>query len=262
MNIDVVTDPDVIKDIVPVVRSAWGMQDMEQLVKDILAAMRFHGGLVLLAKDAGEVIGMHYSFPGYRNGRVYLYSHMTGVIQEKKYGGVGGALKLAQREWARSQGYNLVAWTFDPLMALNANFNFNKLGIFSRTYLRNFYGNMEDALNFGVPTDRLVAEWWTDYTRPWLPEPESFANSPDLLEETDFKASGAIVGLHIPQDFVAVKKEDRDKAAKIRLALRGAFEHYLKNGYCVAGFNRGESYYSLAKDFQPAAKYGKNIFLD
>ena len=69
MEVQVVTDPDEIREIVPVIRSAWGMQNMEQLVKDIVAAMRFHGGLVLIAREAGKVVGMHCSFPGYRHGQ-------------------------------------------------------------------------------------------------------------------------------------------------------------------------------------------------
>lgn len=262
MDIDIVTDPDEIKEIIPVIRSAWGLESMEQLIKDIVAAMRFHGGLVLLARDGEKILGMHYSFPGYRNGRVYLYSHMTGVLQQDKYRGVGQALKFAQREWARSHGYSLVAWTYDPLMALNANFNFNKLGVFSRTYLRNFYGSMEDSLNFGLPTDRFVAEWWNDYSRPKIQEPKEFVNSPSELTELHLAETGRIVGLHIPPDFVAMKREDKDLALKVRLALRSAFETLMASGYCVTGFDKNGSFYILAKNFQPAEKYGKNIFLD
>ena len=262
MDIKVVTDPDEVSEIVPVVMSAWGMESMDQLVKDVVAAMRFHGGLVLLAKDEGKVLGMHYSFPGYRNGRVYLYSHMTGVIQDQKYQGVGKALKLAQRDWASSHGYNLVAWTYDPLMALNANFNFNKLGIFSRTYLRNFYGSMEDSLNFGMPTDRFVAEWWNDYTKPRVNEPRAFTNSTSDLTEYNDYGNAPSVGVHIPRDFVSLKREDRDLALKVRMSIRETFEKLFESGYCVTGFNKEQAYYTLVRDFKNIEKYGKNIFRD
>lgn len=262
MEVDVVTDPDEVSKIVPVIESAWGLNRLDVLIKDVVASMRFHGGLVLLARDGDKVIGMHYSFPGYRHGRVYLYSHMTGVMQDQKYHGVGKAIKLAQREWARSHGYNLIAWTYDPLMALNANFNFNKLGVFSRTYLRNFYGMMEDSLNFGLPTDRFVAEWWTDYEKPRIPEPGNFANSPTSLPEFDENVEGDSVGVYIPKDFVSLKKQDKELAIRVRIAFRENVERYFSKGYAAAGFNHDEAYYTLIRKFKPAEKYGNNVFLD
>ncbi len=262
MEINVVSDPDEISEIIPVIKSAWGMEKMDQLVKDIVASMRFHGGLVLLARENGKVVGMHYSFPGYRNGRVYLYSHMTGVIQDLKYSGVGKALKLAQRDWASSHGYNLVAWTYDPLMALNANFNFNKLGVFSRTYLRNFYGQMEDSLNFGMPTDRFVAEWWNEYTRPRVPTPGVFVNDNSEMAALSYNDDSPSLGVYIPKDFVSVKKTDPDLALKIRMGLRGIFENLFSQGYIAVGFNREEAYYTFVKDEKIVKNYGKNIFRD
>lgn len=262
MDVNVVTDPDEINEIIPVIKSAWGMEHLEQLIKDIVASMRFHGGLVLLAKDNGKVIGMHYSFPGYRNGRVYLYSHMTGVIHDQKYQGVGKALKFAQREWARSQGYNLVAWTYDPLMALNANFNFNKLGVFSRTYLRNFYGSMEDSLNFGMPTDRFVAEWWTDYVKPRITEPREYENNPDDFTSYRENPAEDVIGVYIPKDFVAMKKEAKELALKVRLSFREEMEKLFSSGYAVTGFDKEIASYILVRNFKPAENYGKNIFRD
>lgn len=262
MEVQIVTDPDEIREIVPVVQSAWGMQDLGQLVKDIVAAMRFHGGLVLLARDGKKVVGMHFSFPGYRHGMPYLYSHMTGVTNESKYGGVGRKLKLAQKEWAREHGFKLIAWTYDPLMALNANFNFNKLGVFSRTYLRNFYGAMEDSLNFGMPTDRFVAEWWLDYEKKVPLRPDTFANDSNNLPGIVLNLESSTIGIHISQDFVALKKADGDKALKIRMATREAMETLFSKGFTAVDFNREGSYYTFARENEFVKKLGKNIFLD
>ncbi|EQD59237.1 chorismate synthase, partial [mine drainage metagenome] len=52
--------------------------------KDTINAMRFHGGLVCAAYDGEEMVGMQFSFPGFRRGKTYLYSHMTGIIEEKE----------------------------------------------------------------------------------------------------------------------------------------------------------------------------------
>ena len=59
-----------------------------------------------------------------------------------------------------SQGIDLITWTFDPLEARNAWLNFGKLGAVCNTYLRNVYGNLQDGLNAGLPSDRLQVDWW------------------------------------------------------------------------------------------------------
>ena len=118
-----ITDADEIKKILPVISSAWGMPDLSAALKDTINAMRFHGGLVLAAYSGSKIIGMQFSFPGYRRGKVYLYSHMTGVSEDNKYSGVGRMLKLYQKEWALDHSFDLIAWTFDPVRSLNAYFN-------------------------------------------------------------------------------------------------------------------------------------------
>ena len=181
MDVRKIDDPDQIEGLIEVVKSAWGFENPGSLVKDVIAAMRFHGGIILGAYEDSRMVGMHFSFPGYKNGKLYLYSHMTGVTQDHKYSGVGYQLKLEQKKWALENGYDLVAWTFDPLMSLNANFNIHKIGAVSRTYLNNFYGKMSDSLNIGFPTDRLVAEWWIATEKTAVASDYSFVN--DIIIE-------------------------------------------------------------------------------
>ena len=56
----------------------------------------------------------------------------------------------------------MIAWAFDPLQAGNAHFNLARLGATAGRYIDNMYGERTDALNAGVPTDRLIAEWDVD----------------------------------------------------------------------------------------------------
>ena len=56
-------------------------------------------------------------------------------------------------------GLDLIEWTFDPLQALNAHFNFAKLGVVVEEYEENIYGESSSPLHAGAPTDRFVAEW-------------------------------------------------------------------------------------------------------
>ncbi|MEM0157325.1 MAG: GNAT family N-acetyltransferase [Thermoplasmataceae archaeon] len=260
MEIEVVQDPDHIRQAIPVIRSAWGMENIEQLVKDMLAAMRFHGGLVMLAREDGRVVGMHFSFAGMKNGKTYLYSHMTGVVAERKYSGIGEILKLRQKEWAIRNGYDLIAWTYDPLMALNANFNIHKLGSISRTYLRDFYGEMEDALNFGIPTDRFVTEWWILRERFRAGKPECYINCTEKPIEFRNDQCADVLGLHIPEDYVDMKRKDHGRALELRLATRAKFEELFSAGYTVTDYDRKNSAYTLERKAAIDEKYGKNIF--
>ena len=77
------------------------------------------------------MIGFAYAVVGMKAGRPMQWSHMTGVLPEYR-GGLGYRLKLEQRARALAQGYDLIEWTFDPMQAMNAHFNFAKLGVRGR----------------------------------------------------------------------------------------------------------------------------------
>ena len=260
MEIQVVTDPNEMKNVMPVVRSAWGMNNSDQLIKDILCAFRFHGGLVMLAKDNNETIGIQFSFPGYKNGRRYLYSHMTGVLEGKKYGGVGRQLKEKQRQWAMENDYDLIAWTYDPLMNLNATFNIHKLGAISRTYLRDFYGEMEDTLNFGMPTDRFVAEWYVNKKEQARPKVSARTFSFEEVGNLDKSAIPDDLYLKIPDNYLEMKKRDPEKAMDQRLKSRNIFENLFSKGYIVSDFSKELNAYFLEKKPELGLSLGPNIF--
>jgi predicted GNAT superfamily acetyltransferase len=56
-------------------------------------------------------------------------------------------------------------WTFDPLEIKNAYLNIEKLGAIARRYNVNQYGITSSPLQGGLPSDRLVAEWWMNSKR-------------------------------------------------------------------------------------------------
>jgi predicted GNAT superfamily acetyltransferase len=107
-----------------------------------------------------ELIGFALAIPGIRNGHSYLHSHMLAVRQQYRNGGLGRGMKLYQREDALARGFELMEWTFDPLEIKNAYLNIEKLGAIARRYNVNQYGITSSPLQGGLPTDRLVAEWW------------------------------------------------------------------------------------------------------
>jgi predicted GNAT superfamily acetyltransferase len=107
-----------------------------------------------------ELIGFALAIPGMRNGHCYLHSQMLAVRQQYRNGGLGRRMKLFQREDALARGFELMEWTFDPLEIKNAYLNIEKLGGITRRYNENQYGITSSPLQGGLPTDRLVAEWW------------------------------------------------------------------------------------------------------
>ena len=265
MKISEVHDPDEVRQIVPIIKSAWGFRELDSLVKDIVVAMKFHGGVVIGAYEGDRLVGMNFGFPGRRNNYDYFYSHMTGVLEGKKYSGIGYSLKMYQKEWARSHGYEMVAWTYDPLMSLNANFNIHKIGAFSRTFLTNFYGEMEDSINAGIRTDRFVAELWLDYERPNLQEDAEVALdrngkvSPELARIAE---SGKVAFVYIPENFNAVKRSGIPEATRWRDSTKKALELLFGSGFVAVDFHPGtESYYILARNDFLAPKMRKNVFI-
>ncbi|MDK2464977.1 MAG: GNAT family N-acetyltransferase [Candidatus Korarchaeota archaeon] len=155
------------EDAVKVQELAWGMPEIERVPAHVLIAAAKNGGVVLGAFEpsSGRLIGFVFGFTGLGPEGPYHYSHMMGVVPEWQGRGVGFRLKMAQREAALSRGLRLIEWTFDPLQRGNSRLNLGKLGVVIRTYVRSYYGEMLDEVNRGIPSDRVVAEWFLDSER-------------------------------------------------------------------------------------------------
>ena len=123
------------------------------------------GGQIFGAFVDGKMAGFVLAYPGIRDGKPYLHSHMAAVLPEFRDLGIGRLLKLAQRNDALARGISLIEWTFDPLQPRNAYFNLCRLGVLVRRYLIDVYGSTSSPLHAGLPTDRLVAEWHIDSKR-------------------------------------------------------------------------------------------------
>ena len=58
-----------------------------------------------------------------------------------------------------------MTWTFDPLVRRNAYFNLVKLGATAVAFHQDFYGSMQDEVNAGDLSDRILIEWDLDSPR-------------------------------------------------------------------------------------------------
>ncbi|MBX3169167.1 MAG: GNAT family N-acetyltransferase [Candidatus Eremiobacteraeota bacterium] len=137
----------------------WGCSANEIVPAHLLQAHQHHGACVLEARLNGELVGLLYAVPG-PLGSDYLYSHLAAITPEMQGRGYGRQLKLTQASWARERGYRRIVWTFDPLQVLNARLNISRLGAVCNRYLVDYYGELDDELNRGVPTDRFEVDWW------------------------------------------------------------------------------------------------------
>lgn len=250
---------------------AWGMAGGRGVTpKEVLIAMHDNGGLVLGAFDGKMMVGLAVMMPGNAGGRAYLYSHQTGVVPEYRSRGVGYLLKQKQREAALESGVGMIAWTFDPIIALNAYFNMGKLGAIARNYHVDYYGRMPDSINDGWPTDRFLAEWYVDprtrsrISRSARVRPDACSvlktgggePNPRCLDwEVDLKAPQALV--RIPGDIVALKRTDPSEALRWRRATREVFSSYFNAGYSAVSVDRrgGALHYVLGR-----VRLSRNIF--
>jgi predicted GNAT superfamily acetyltransferase len=169
--------------------------------------------------------------------------------------GLGYQIKLMQRDFARSEGVDRIAWAFDPLQAGNAHFNLSRLGASATRFIANMYGERTDALNDRVPTDRLIVEWEiaTDHTVsidlntiPTLPrlitirEQAGGHNTPVALSVETLRESPRIL-LEIPWDITALRRDDPQLAEKWRAVVNEAFPHAFEAGFRAIHFVRDES---------------------
>jgi predicted GNAT superfamily acetyltransferase len=146
-------------------REVWSYSDADLVPVRLFVVAAKIGGQVMGAFDGKELAGFALALPATRNGHLYLHSQMLAVRQQYRNAGVGRRLKLFQREEALSRGIELMEWTFDPLEIKNAYLNIKKLGAIARRYNVNQYGVTSSPLQGGLPTDRLVAEWWMNSQR-------------------------------------------------------------------------------------------------
>jgi len=85
-------------------REIWGEDDLEVEPATLFVVAEETGGQVLGAFDGERLVGYTLALVGFRDGTVFLHSHMTGVLAEYRDRGVGRALKLFQREEALERG--------------------------------------------------------------------------------------------------------------------------------------------------------------
>lgn len=259
---------DDMRPAVELQRVYWG-SDLESVVPaHMLFSLAQHGGHVLAAFAADQLVGILIGFLGTDGdpdrpalANLQMISKRMVVLPAFRGGGVGYRLKLAQRQLAIRAGVRLVTWTFDPLLALNAHLNLHKLAAVCPAYLVNYYGTSEaGGLAALGSSDRLAVEWWVTHRRvdvrlsgargdlrlpqyleaetPILNATALTADGFPVPPDSALPAGGTLALLEIPTDYPALKAADPALAIHWRETTRAVFQTMLGRGYVVTDFLR------------------------
>lgn len=274
-------------------RAVWGITDDRALVPShVLITAQHHGGVLIGAfTPDDEMVGFIFGFIGSTSderaqwmGSPYLHcSHQLGVLPEYRRQKLGLQLKCAQREALIAQNLKLAVWTVDPLLAGNMALNIQSLGGIVRCYHPNLYGELREALNAGLPTDRFEVEWWltSDRVTRHLSDPDGRASIASWrkagampLNHTSARADHlrtpdgwqpqpdhAHLLVEVPADFQSMRQIDLDLAYRWRMHIREIFTWAFneKQPYALAwvGMEDHRSYYVLSRTLDLHAIAGK-----
>jgi chorismate synthase len=260
--------PDEMEAAVELQKVYWG-DDMGDLVPGhMLTSIANYGGHIHGAYDGDKMVGMLVGFLGAdvkpddnqsAPARMLVMSKRMVVLPEYRSHKIGENLKLAQADFARQHGIQLVTWTFDPLLSRNAYLNLHKLGAVGQKYLEDYFGGKSD--NPVLRADRLVANWWVNHSHVQnrlqlelsdVPVANRVSFSPDgLIVPQDFHLpDSAIIRLEIPSEFQSRESADATLAASWRDHVRYSFKRLLEAGYLATDFMRVENrvFYVFTRD--------------
>jgi predicted GNAT superfamily acetyltransferase len=245
-----VTDISELHQVEQLQKDVWGVADLEIFPALAMIPMLEVGGVLVGAFDRNQMAGFVFGFPGREHGKAILHSDMLAVRPEYRRHGLGSKLKLAQRGRALANGIETITWTFDPLQARNARLNFGKLGVTSKRYCPNYYGETTSFLHQNG-TDRLWVTWELDSDRVKQRIADNGSScisdlnpamallvteNQEPLEVKVRPDSVASIAIEIPPDINALLSQNSELALRWRTATRKVFTTLMDSSHYVAEF--------------------------
>jgi len=270
--------PEEFRQVAEISEAAWGPEAAGGVPAPLLRAVQDNGGLVLGAFADIYLAGVAVSLLGWDGVTLYHYSHLTLVRPEYQNHHLGFRLKAFQRDEVLKQGLPEIRETFDPLQSRAAALLVRRLGARPDRYYPHYFGQLPDAANRGMETDRVRVVWSINSPQVAarlageLPSPEAMRSrwqgSASILEteagESGLRVPAAVaeVGadrahLEIPFDFEAVREHEPGAVRPWRHAVRDAFRVALDLGYVIDDFavvapeHERRSFYLLSKSPAP-----------
>jgi len=269
VTIKELTTFDEYQECVQIQRETWGDEFEEWVPTSILKVSQKIGGIVAGAYNAaGRMVGFVYGLTGYKDGIPVHWSHMLAVRNEARGLGLGKQLKLYQRELLLARGIKVAFWTYDPLVARNANLNLNALGAVVTEYVKDMYIESSSILHRGMSMDRFIVAWHLESERVknalahravfdaslygQAPIVNTVVEGTTILPVERELVEDNRVRIEIPSDLEAIKNNESAASAKTwRLNTRRAFLWYQERGYTVDGFvtdaQTGRCFYCLIR---------------
>jgi predicted GNAT superfamily acetyltransferase len=247
-----------LADVTSLFDEIWRPSTDRPISTELMRAFAKAGNYVAGAYDADKLVGACVGFFAAPADAV-LHSHIAGVSARVAGRHVGIALKLHQRAWSMQRGIARIEWTFDPLVARNAYFNIVKLCGTPVEYLPNFYGDMQDGINTGDDSDRLLVFW--DLAAPRVVA--ACAGEYAGADAGVLRDAGAVTALTcdahgapvrpsttvtgtalvgVPHSIETLRVTDPDLAREWRSALREVLAGLMAAGGRVTGFDRAGYY--------------------
>jgi predicted GNAT superfamily acetyltransferase len=249
---------DDFREVAALVRDIWQFTDpQDTLPLPILAAQVRRGTILIGGFDQRpRMVGCVYSWPAFKAGKPLQWSHMLAVSETYRSAGLGRILKFEQRQRTLEMGLDLIEWTYDPLQAVNAHFNFDVLGAVVGEYEEDAYSQSSSILHSGTATDRFVAEWWINTPEvdrrsanedgaarkkldiAGVPSANSTRASGEWAapQSMDLSLCDPKVAVYIPAGFAEMLLRDLPLAREWRATTRRIFTTYFARGYRAVGF--------------------------
>lgn len=233
-----------VPSVVALLDAIWGATNGSGPVNEaMLHTLRQTGAYVRLAagpdgRPKGALIAFRATHPSQ-----LLHLHVVGVASEARGLGIGELLMRDVGRWALESQFNAIEWTFDPLVARNAHLYLGVLGARPVAYLTDAYGQINDGINSGQGSDRLLVEWVL--SDPDTARSRSWPTAPPLIE---LDAEGAPRGrgpaaslgtLAVPADIERLREASPETARRWRSVSRAVLGDPLAR---ILGFDRERGY--------------------
>lgn len=249
--------PEEFRQVEEVHRAVWGEDSQEALPVSLLRSVQDNGGFVLGAFADIHLAGFSVASLGWDGTVLYLYAHELAVRPEYQNHHLGFELMKALRTEVVQLGLGEVRLVYDPLQSRNAWLFVRRLGGLPDKYLLHYFGQLPDAINRGIETDRLRLLWPLSAPRT---ETRVGGTLPSRGEDlARWKGASAIVStepgesglrlpvevaeptgpeahLEIPFDLDLVRRHEPAALRRWRHATRDAFRAASDLGYTVDDF--------------------------